>query len=221
MIRSILGLLTVGTVLVYSKRCVDGKNNVIQIYDTTKGKGQILVKDLEIGTYDKDKKPICAHGRPRFTFPGYIKVLKGTVEVVEPVKESKKDKLMLEFTVEKDSVIIGVVCDKGVSKNQFVPNEMCKMDLCSISSMCGLLSVKTPTPLNIAQFVGKEYIDFGPMPIPQLSGDWKLSVNLVQGNKQLVGLRARSANDQWLTIKSLQEGEEDEQDPYDEDHDEL
>ncbi|KAK5985295.1 hypothetical protein GCK32_022110, partial [Trichostrongylus colubriformis] len=52
-------------------------------------------------------------------------------------------------------------------------------------------------------------------------GDWKLSVNLVQGTKQLVGLRARSANDQWLTIKSLQEGEEDEQDPYDEDHDEL
>ncbi|KAK6048967.1 hypothetical protein COOONC_13528 [Cooperia oncophora] len=168
MLRSILGFLAVGAVLVYSKKCVDGKDNVIKVYDTTKGKGKILVKDLEIGTYDKNKKPICAGGKPQFTFPGHFKVLRGTVEVTEPVKEGK-NKLMLEISLEKNSFMIGVVCENGVSKNQFVPNEMCNMDLCSISSACGLLSVKTPTPLAIAPIVGKEFIDFGPMPIPQLS----------------------------------------------------
>lgn len=41
------------------------------------GKGKILVKDFEIGTYDEHKKPICLSGKPQFTFPGHFKVLKG------------------------------------------------------------------------------------------------------------------------------------------------
>nr|CDJ84435.1 parasitic stage specific protein 1 [Haemonchus contortus] len=211
MLRSILGLLAVGAlfVVVSSKKCVDGKNNVIKIYDTTKGKGKILVKDLEIGTYDKHKKPICADGKPQFTFPGNFKVLKGTIEVVEPLKKGK-DKIMVEVSLEKNSFMIGVVCEKGVSKNQFVPNEMCKLDLCEISSMCDLLTVKTPAPVEITSLIQKEFIDFGPMPIPQLGGDWKLSVNLVQGNKKLAGLRVGTANE-WLTIESIDDSSADDE----------
>ncbi|VDO43674.1 unnamed protein product [Haemonchus placei] len=232
MLRSILGLLAVGAlfVVVSSKKCVDGKNNVIKIYDTTKGKGKILVKDLQIGTYDKNKKPICADGKPQFTFPGNFKVLKGectpynkkpicadgkpqftfpgnfkvlkgTIEVVEPLKKGE-DKIMVEVSLEKNSFMIGVVCEKGVSKNQFVPNEMCKLDLCEISSMCDLLTVRTPAPVEITSLIQKEFIDFGPMPIPQLGGEWKLSVNLVQGKKKLAGLRVGTVNE-WLTIESI------------------
>ncbi|KAK6018013.1 hypothetical protein OSTOST_16453 [Ostertagia ostertagi] len=217
MLRSILGLLAVGAVFVDSKKCVDGKDNVIKIYDTTKGKGKILVKDLEIGTYDKYKKPICSNGKPQFTFPGHFK----------PVKEGK-NKLMLEISLEKNSFMIGVVCDKGVSKNQFVPSEI-NMNLCEISSLCGMLGVKTPSPLAIAPFLGKEFVDFGPLPIPQLGGEWKMSVNLVQGGKKVAGLRV-GTTDEWLAIESLEddgtvempeEGAEEHEESETVDHEEL
>ncbi|EPB75510.1 hypothetical protein ANCCEY_05376, partial [Ancylostoma ceylanicum] len=81
------------------------------------GKGKILVKDFEIGTYDKDKKPICADGKPQFTNA------LGTVEVKEPVKDGAKP-LQLAVTLEKNSWVVGVVCEDGKSKNQFVPDEM-------------------------------------------------------------------------------------------------
>ncbi|VDM81984.1 unnamed protein product [Strongylus vulgaris] len=86
-------------------------------------RGKILVKDIEIGTYDKNKKPICADGKPQFTFPGHFKLLKGTVEVKEPVKDGPKP-LQLAVSLEKNSFLVGVVCEEGKSKNQFVPNEM-------------------------------------------------------------------------------------------------
>ncbi|KAL6734516.1 hypothetical protein Aduo_005048 [Ancylostoma duodenale] len=203
MLRPVFLLLVAGAVAV-SSRCVDGKDNVIRIHDTTNGKGKILIKDFEIGTYDKDKKPICADGKPQFTFPGHFKLLKGTVEVVEPVKDGAKP-LQLAVTLEKNSWVVGVVCEDGKSKNQFVPDEMCTFDLCKISSFCELLGMKTPAPVDVTKLVEKEYIDMGPMPIPQLSGEWQLSVKLVQGKKVLGGLRVGKGSE-WLNIESV-EGE--------------
>ncbi|KHJ96272.1 hypothetical protein OESDEN_03770 [Oesophagostomum dentatum] len=203
MLRVVLLLLAVEAVVVTS-RCVDGKDNVIRIHDTTNGKGKVLLKDFEIGTYDKNKKPICADGKPQFTFPGHFKLLKGTVEVVEGVKDGAKP-LQLSLSLEKNSFLVGVVCEEGKSKNQFVPNEMCTFDLCKISSYCELLSHKTPTPVDVTKLVSKEYIDMGPMPIPQLSGEWQLSVKLIQGKKVLGGVRIGKGSE-WLNIESV-EGE--------------
>ncbi|KAK6736852.1 hypothetical protein RB195_019506 [Necator americanus] len=203
MFRSLFVLLAIGTVTVTSK-CVDGKDNVITFHDTTNGKGKILVKDFQVGTYDQNKKPICTDGKPQFTFPGHFKLLKGTVEVREPVEDGANP-LQLAISLEKNSFLVGVVCEEGKSKNQFVPDEMCTFDLCKISSLCGLLSVKTPSPIDVTKLVQKEYIDMGAMPIPQLSGEWQLSVKLIQGKRVLGGLRVGKGSE-WLNIESL-EGE--------------
>ncbi|WKX92942.1 hypothetical protein Q1695_010737 [Nippostrongylus brasiliensis] len=224
MIRTFAVLFAVGFALVQSKKCVDGKNNVIRVLDTTNGKGKVIIRDLEIGTYDKNKKPICQNGKAQFTLPGNFKILKGTIQVVEPVKDGNKP-LQLSLNLEKNSLLVGVVCQNGESKNTFVPNELCKYDLCKISSICGLLSVKTPNPIELAPLVGKEFIDIGTMPVPQLAGDWKLSVKLIQGDRVLGGVRVGKANE-WLAIETLegngdstQEPEEEESAPQD--HEEL
>ncbi|ETN85021.1 hypothetical protein NECAME_16956 [Necator americanus] len=223
MFRSLFVLLAIGTVTVTSK-CVDGKDNVITFHDTTNGKGKILVKDFQVGTYDQNKKPICTDGKPQFTFPGHFKLLKGTVEVREPVEDGANP-LQLAISLEKNSFLVGVVCEEGKSKNQFVPDEI-TFDLCKISSLCGLLSVKTPSPIDVTKLVQKEYIDMGAMPIPQLSvsafvkfnicskqsdqvldkkGEWQLSVKLIQGKRVLGGLRVGKGSE-WLNIESV-EGE--------------
>ncbi|CAJ0606155.1 unnamed protein product [Cylicocyclus nassatus] len=205
MLWALLLILVLGADAAKSK-CVDGKDNVIRIHDTTNGKGKILVKDVEIGTYDKNKKPICADGKPQFTFPGHFKLLKGTVEVVEPVKDGK-DPIQLSVSLEKNSFLVGVVCEEGKSKNQFVPNEMCTFDLCKISSLCNVLATQTPDPVDITKFIDKEFIDMGPMPIPQLSGEWQLSVKLMQGKKVLGGIRVGKGSE-WLNIETVEgEGE--------------
>ncbi|KJH45163.1 hypothetical protein DICVIV_08805, partial [Dictyocaulus viviparus] len=75
MLLWIVALLPIETVVTNSL-CVDGKDNVFRIYDTSKGKGKILLKNVEIGTYDKNKNPICVGGKPQFTLPGHFKLIK-------------------------------------------------------------------------------------------------------------------------------------------------
>ncbi|KJH50816.1 hypothetical protein DICVIV_03066 [Dictyocaulus viviparus] len=85
---------------------------------------------------------------------------------------------------------------------------MCTFDLCKMSSFCYLLETKTKTPIDITKFVEKEYIDVGAMSIPQLSGEWQVSVDLIQGKSVLGGFRIGKDNE-WLTLESI-EGEEEE-----------
>ncbi|KAJ1365266.1 hypothetical protein KIN20_025517 [Parelaphostrongylus tenuis] len=102
MCLSVLILLTVSGYAVCSS-CVDGVDNVIRVYDTSDGGGKILVKDVEIGTYGKDKMPTCVDGKPQVMFPGYFKLLKGTVEILDGVKG--KQPLQLSVTLEKKLVL--------------------------------------------------------------------------------------------------------------------
>ncbi|CAI4233367.1 unnamed protein product [Auanema sp. JU1783] len=186
--------------------CKDGVDNVIKVTDTTNGKGKIIFEGVEIWTYDKDKQPSCvgssAKRRANFLLPGHFKVAKGQVNIKEGVKENPNKPLQLVLNVEKQSWLIGVVCENGVSKNQFVPNELCKFDFCKIAGeKCGLLGNKTPGPIDLSLIVSQDLIDIGPMPIPQLGGDWKVSANILDGKKVVAGVRLGPKND-WISIET-------------------
>ncbi|KAK5974881.1 hypothetical protein GCK32_007629 [Trichostrongylus colubriformis] len=224
MLRSILGLLAIGVVLVYSKKCVDGKHNVIKVSDTSNFKGKVRVK-MEIGTYDEDKKPICASGRPQITIPGYLKVLKGKYKIYEKVKGTKRKPLTLAFTVDKDSVTVGTLCDKGVTKkDDLVPRELCNLDLCIFETLCDFFSTKTNGAVDVVPLLGQEFFHLRRSGFADLiTGDWRVSVDLMHGEEKLAGLRLESYNDPWVKVEE-QEGtdaEEDDEGEETEKHDEL
>ncbi|CAD6199808.1 unnamed protein product [Caenorhabditis auriculariae] len=194
-------LLAAALISLVQAKCEDGVDNVIKFSDSTKGKGKVLFKDIEVTTYDDKKKPVCTKsGKALFSLPGHFKLHKGTVEVVEPLTDEPELKLALN--VEKDSWMIGVVCENGKSKNQFVPDQLCQYDLCKLAPrVCDLAKLKTGQPIDLTAFVGKDPIDIGALPIPQLGGDWKIGAKIVQNGKTLAGLQLGNGR-QWLSIDS-------------------
>ncbi|CAB3404080.1 unnamed protein product [Caenorhabditis bovis] len=201
--RVLLVLAIFGGIVEAKTKCDDGVENVIKFTDTTRGKGKIIFTDFEVSTYDDEKSPSCVKGKPQFRLPGHFKLTKGFIEVKEPITD--EDSLELAMTVEKDSFMIGKVCENGKSQNSFVPDQLCKFKLCSIApSVCALLRVKTSAPIDVTPFVQKEPIDIGALPIPQLGGNWKISAKIVQGSKTLAGVQIGNGKT-WLSIDS-QEG---------------
>ncbi|CAI2326141.1 unnamed protein product [Caenorhabditis sp. 36 PRJEB53466] len=184
-------------------KCEDGVDNIIKFSDTTKGKGAIVFTDFEVATYDENKEPACKKGKPEFRLPGHFKLHKGFITVNEAITDESS--LELALNVEKDSWMIGKVCENGKSQNSFVPDQLCKFQLCSIApSVCALLKVKTSGSIDVTPFVQKEPIDIGALPIPQLGGDWKIGAKIVHNSKTLAGVQIGNGKS-WLSIYS-QEG---------------
>uniref|UniRef100_A0A8R1DLW0 Uncharacterized protein n=1 Tax=Caenorhabditis japonica TaxID=281687 RepID=A0A8R1DLW0_CAEJA len=181
-------------------KCVDGVDNVIKFQDTTKGKGKIIFTDFEVTTYDENKEPSCKKGKAEFRLPGHFKLHKGFITVNEPVTDESSLELALD--VEKDSWMIGKVCENGKSQNSFVPDQLCTFQLCQIApTVCAVLRVKTSGPVDVLPFVQKEPIDIGALPIPQLGGDWKIGAKIQQNKKTLAGVQIGNGKT-WLTIYS-------------------
>ncbi|CAL2033172.1 unnamed protein product [Caenorhabditis brenneri] len=197
-------LLLAAFVTVAWSKCEDGVDNVIKFTDTTKGKGKIIFTDFEVTTYDENKEPSCKKtGSPQFRLPGHFKLHKGFITVNEAVTDETD--LELALNVEKDSWMIGKVCVNGKSENSFVPDQLCKFQLCSLApTVCSLLKVKTNGPVDVTPFVQKEPIDIGALPIPQLGGDWKIGGKITQNGKTLAGVQIGNGKT-WLSIHS-QEG---------------
>ncbi|CAP23819.1 Protein CBR-DCT-18 [Caenorhabditis briggsae] len=184
----------------WAAKCEDGVDNVIKFTDTTKGKGQIIFTDFEVTTYDENKEPSCRKGQAQFRLPGHFKLHKGFVTVNKPITDETD--LELALNVEKDSWMIGKVCVNGKSENSFVPDQLCKFQLCSLApTVCSLLKVKSSGPIDVTPFVQKEPIDIGALPIPQLGGDWKIGGKIIQNGKTLAGVQIGNGKT-WLNIYS-------------------
>uniref|UniRef100_A0A0K0D0K0 COMM domain-containing protein n=1 Tax=Angiostrongylus cantonensis TaxID=6313 RepID=A0A0K0D0K0_ANGCA len=99
--------------------------------------------------------------------------------------------------------MVGVVCEKGKSKNSFVPNELCSFNLCDLWSMCNLLRVKTTTAIDIKSLIKQEYLYSDSIPSPYVSGEWKVSIDLIQGQNVLGSLQIGKLTE-WLTVEVCQ-----------------
>ncbi|CAJ0585896.1 unnamed protein product, partial [Mesorhabditis spiculigera] len=185
--------------------CEDGVDNILEIHDIMKGKGRVEFQNVQLLTYDGKKQPACDGRKGVWNFPGYFKFKSGKVLVNRAVKESEGD-LKLHISLEKNSWMIGTVCENGKSKNQFVPAEVCDFPLCKFAQdKCKLLETVGQFDLvELTAGMGPEQsglIDMGPLPVPQLDGEWALSVKLVQGARKLAGLAVQE-EDQWFQVAS-------------------
>ncbi|CAI5442319.1 unnamed protein product [Caenorhabditis angaria] len=192
--------LLAGFVALTWAKCEDGVDNIIKFTDTTKEKGKIIFTDFEVATYDEHKEPSCTGGKPEFRLPGHFKVHKGFIQVNEAL--TKEEDLELALNVEKDSFMIGKVCENGKSQNSFVPDQLCKFQLCNLApSVCAVLRIKTNGPIDVLPFMQKEPIDIGALPIPQLGGKWKFGAKILQNSKAIAGVQLGNGK-QWLSIHS-------------------
>uniref|UniRef100_A0A914Y981 Uncharacterized protein n=1 Tax=Panagrolaimus superbus TaxID=310955 RepID=A0A914Y981_9BILA len=104
------------------KCCEDGVDNVIEIHDILpESQSSVHFKGVKIHTFGPDAKPLC---KPEIHLPGFIKIVEGEIEVVNALKNGRDDDLMIDFTVEQNSFMVGKVCEKGKSRNSFVPDEV-------------------------------------------------------------------------------------------------
>ncbi|CAJ0960212.1 unnamed protein product, partial [Mesorhabditis belari] len=189
--------------LSYTLACEDGVDNILRIHDSLKGKGRIAFENVELLTYDGHKNPACDEGKGVWNFPGFFRLKSGKVKVTKAVKESEGE-LKLALSLEKNSWIIGTVCENGKSKNQFVPAEICDFPLCKFAQdKCKMIEQAGEFDLTeLTSTMGPDnngLIDMGPLPIPQIDGEWALSVKLMQGARKLAGLQVQE-DDQWFKV---------------------
>lgn len=76
-------------------------------------------RNVKVYSYDQAGKPLC---KPGIKFPGFIKVAEGEIEIAQALRS--EDDLKIEFNLKHNSMMIGTVCEKGKSKNSFVPDEV-------------------------------------------------------------------------------------------------
>uniref|UniRef100_A0A1I7ZEB0 MD-2-related lipid-recognition domain-containing protein n=1 Tax=Steinernema glaseri TaxID=37863 RepID=A0A1I7ZEB0_9BILA len=186
--------------------CVDGVNNVIEVVDHTNGKGAIRFRDVKILTYDVKKRPFCHEGGPSVRFPGNLKISSGEIEIAEPLRNSRAP-LKLEMSVEKNSFLIGTVCEKGMSKNQFVPSEICNFEICQLLGEDACKMFEETNVLQIADLPPSvsDFIDIGALPLPQLEGEWKVAIELKQKGKTK-GSISFGNGENWVNIESAVDG---------------
>ncbi|KAK0396075.1 hypothetical protein QR680_001555 [Steinernema hermaphroditum] len=198
----IVAATALNTVLAKKYECVDGVNNVIEVIDHTNGDGAILFRDVKILTYDDKRRPFCHEGGPSIRFPGNLKISSGEIEVAEPLRNGVAP-LRLEMSVEKNSFLIGTVCAKGVSKNQFVPSEICNFEICQLLGEDACRMFEHTNVLQIADLPPSvsDFIDIGALPLPQLEGEWKVSMELKQKGK-IKGSISFGNGEQWVNIES-------------------
>ncbi|TMS35700.1 hypothetical protein L596_003045 [Steinernema carpocapsae] len=202
--RTLLLLFAVAFALCSAKRykCVDGVNNVIEVTDNTNGKGAVLFHNVKILTYDAKKRPFCHEGGPSIRFPGNLKISSGEIEISEPLRNSKSP-LKMEMSVEKNSFIVGKVCEKGVSRNQFVPSEVCNFEICALlgEQNCAIFEKKAVLEIKDLPSSVSDFIDIGALPLPQLEGQWKVTIDLKQKGKTKASISFGSG-DGWVNIEA-------------------
>jgi hypothetical protein len=179
--------------------CEDGVDNVVEIHDILpEGKSSVQFKGVKIYTYGPDAKPLC---KSEIHLPGFIKIAEGEIEIVNTLENSYDDDLLIDFTVEQNSFMVGKVCEKGKSKNSFVPNEVCSISLCRLApQVCTLLEKKqilTPDDLPKDQ---RGLISFGPIGFSALEGEWKASARILQNGKVHAAIRVGDKKT-WTSIK--------------------
>jgi len=164
-----------------SKKCQDGKTNIISIQDATEGNinvhraAPIRFHDVRLLTYDADKKPFCYEEAGALHLPGFIQILSGEVEIGVPMS-AKKEMIGLELTLEHNSFFIGSVCEDGKSVNSFVPDDVCSYDFCELlAGKCEFLNMKGR--LELAKML-PQWIPIGPAALSQLEGEWRGSAAL-------------------------------------------
>uniref|UniRef100_A0A7E5A1L8 Peptidase A1 domain-containing protein n=1 Tax=Panagrellus redivivus TaxID=6233 RepID=A0A7E5A1L8_PANRE len=189
-------LFTTLSTAVAAKECTDGKDNVISIHDVLDENKSIAFNDVKIYTYGPDGKVLC---KPALTFPGFLKIASGSITVTEPLTSSNGH-IQLAFTVEQNSFMVGKVCENGISKNSFVPNEICKLDLCAVApALCKIFEEAHSISTSDLPSDYGGLVPLGPLDMSVVAGEWKASISLSHGDAVVAGIQIGDS-DKWTTI---------------------
>uniref|UniRef100_A0A1I7XTQ2 PPIase cyclophilin-type domain-containing protein n=1 Tax=Heterorhabditis bacteriophora TaxID=37862 RepID=A0A1I7XTQ2_HETBA len=119
--------LFIALVSLVDASCVDGVNNVIEIADVTGESLNIHSKGVVAYTYDNNGRPACYGSKAEIKLPGQIKLVKGSITVTKSSNLMTSGEGML--TLEKKSILIGTICQNGVSKNNLVSDDDCHTNI--------------------------------------------------------------------------------------------
>ncbi|VDM27002.1 unnamed protein product [Toxocara canis] len=188
--------------------CVDDMDNVITVEDIGGENAVIKVRDIQLLTYDLEKKPHCNRGAPSVKFPGYLKARSGKLEISRPLKE-EDGRLIVELSLEQDSFFVGQVCKKGVSTNSYVSDDTCSFDLCERmgENYCDLLRKSGDITLKDLPESFKDFIFLDNPSTELIAGDWKVSVYLKQRGKVVGAIRVGKRG-QWTNVATAQSRDE-------------
>uniref|UniRef100_A0AC34FTE9 Uncharacterized protein n=1 Tax=Panagrolaimus sp. ES5 TaxID=591445 RepID=A0AC34FTE9_9BILA len=179
--------------------CEDGVDNVIEIHDILpESQSSVRFKGVKIHTFGADAKPLC---KPEIHLPGFIKIAEGEIEVINALENGHDDDLMIDFTVEQNSFMVGKVCEKGKSKNSFVPDEVCSISLCRLApQICQLLEKEHTLTTDDLPEDQRGLISFGSIAFSALEGEWKAIVRIIQHGKIHGSIRIGDKKS-WTSIK--------------------
>ncbi|KAE9555437.1 hypothetical protein FO519_001374 [Halicephalobus sp. NKZ332] len=177
--------------------CEDGFDNVIHIYDELEEKdAAIHFKNVKIHGYDQAGKPLC---KPSIKFPGFLKITEGEIEVKQALHP--EDDLKIEFDLKHNSFLIGTVCEKGKSKNSFVPDEVCNFEVCKAApAFCTIFA----TPMTLTSTHLPEglsgMIPLSPFGLTAIEGEWKASAKITKSGKTVAAIRI-GPKDGWTAVQ--------------------
>ncbi|KAK5967617.1 Parasitic stage specific protein 1 [Trichostrongylus colubriformis] len=182
--------------------CVDGVNNVIHISDTDDASKTIHVHDVIAQTYDAYGNPSCSGGSPAVSFPGHIRLVRGTI-VVDALNPDLKE-AEVDLTLKKKSIIIGWICYDGVAKKRQVPEEFCHHSIYPYIGDALLQMLSTPGTYDLEK-MEKEAHCSSVIQLPTLSkkfnkivkGRWRAELALTLNGRKLAHIKAPSTTT-WL-----------------------
>ncbi|KAK0420792.1 hypothetical protein QR680_014891 [Steinernema hermaphroditum] len=206
-------LFVAAALLAVAFACTDLKDNVVKIANIGSGLN-VEFEDVLAATYDSNHKPACASddSSPSVETPGIIRLVSGKITVKKAMSLEQNSDVLA--TLQKDSFLIGKVCENGESKNFMVPSKDCHINLCAEAGHLGHADLcklfETPGTHTLGDLKGDLKGFNGTVAIPPitgmiknvLKGSWKAQFTLVQGGETLANVKV-PANEEWIDVEAM------------------
>ncbi|KAK0406879.1 hypothetical protein QR680_018864 [Steinernema hermaphroditum] len=201
-------LFVAAALLAVAFACTDQKDNIVKI-DNVGSNLNVEFQDVVAATYDASHKPSCSGSGPNVQTPGVIRLISGKIIVKKQMDLVKSSDVLA--TLQKDSFLVGKVCENGESKNPLVPGKDCHISLCQEATLLGHADLcklfQTPGTHTLGQLEG-DLKDFnGTLAIPPitglikdvLKGSWKAQFTLQSNGETMAHIKAPS-NEEWIRV---------------------
>ncbi|GMT12161.1 hypothetical protein PFISCL1PPCAC_3458, partial [Pristionchus fissidentatus] len=191
---------------VASSKCVNGVDNKMRLHDLYDGKKDIVFENFAILTYDNLKRPSCTErGGGSIVLPGYFQVISGKVHVKKRI--SITGAAHLAFNLEKNSMIVGIVCKNGKSNTPFLDDDFCYVDLFAFAQPKEFKNFKSEGAYDIFDIPG-DWREMKPIMTednPYIEGEWKVSANLNMAGTVLGGIQV---GEEWIEVSTMDDAKD-------------
>ncbi|PAV74288.1 hypothetical protein WR25_24828 [Diploscapter pachys] len=185
----------------------DKMENVSFPYSEDKDNLNIHIDDGIGATYDENMKPSCNDGFAQITFPGFLKLISGTLRITAAYDLMHSGQGLL--TLKKYSVLIGTVCDNGKSKSSFVENEECEANIVHLLGPDFTQLLDTPGTYDLAALeksgnFTSNIISFQPLSANSglkgiINGDCQVILNAQSNGKTVANFKLHG-NEKWIYL---------------------